>query len=249
MQFFKDLIYYGFEFFGKYYSSYRGFVVNREDPEDYNRLMLVIPTITGVNSYPYWAWPKHNYAGKGYGTQIIPQKGEMVWVEFEMGDPTKPIWCFGHFGTKEKPEKLKGNLDNYWFHTPGGSIVELDDRNKLIRVTDSTGNIYESNSKGISLIRGNRKISLGKLNKASEPAVLGDKNVDVLKDIVKQLNAITTALSIYSKAQAGVTASAPFTPLTAALTTLTGSIDKIKIDIVKLNLPIQKTKSLHVTLD
>ena len=130
----------GFEKFGRYYSKYRGFVADNEDPDGFGRLKLVIPQITGKQALQYWAWPANNFAGDGYGMQIIPKKGDMVWVEFEMGNTRNPIWNFGHFSflpdgkTPEKPAELK-DINNFWFMTPEGQRVELDDTNKQIIVT------------------------------------------------------------------------------------------------------------------
>lgn len=139
MGIFNSLIREGFEKFGRYYSKYRGFVSDNADPDGFSRLKLVIPEITGKFPLEYWAWPGNNYSGDGYGMQIIPQKGDMVWVEFEKGNPRAPIWNFGHFGEKpdgamEKPEELK-DVKNYWFMTPEGQRIELDDTNKQIVLT------------------------------------------------------------------------------------------------------------------
>lgn len=151
----------GLEKFGRYYSKYRGFVADNEDPDGFSRLKLVIPQISGKFPLEYWAWPANNYSGKGYGMQIIPQKGDMVWVEFEHGNPRFPIWNFGHFSfepdekTPEKPEELK-DIQNYWFMTPEGHRIELDDKNKKVILT-----LLE-------------KLYLGD-KEAEEPAVLGLK--------------------------------------------------------------------------
>lgn len=130
----------GFEKFGRYYSSYRGYVVDNNDPDKLSRLKLVIPQITGKESMEYWVWPKNHFSGKDYGSQVIPQKGDMVWVEFEMGNPRAPIWQHGHFGfssdgkTNEKPANLQ-DVKNFWFKTPGGHTIELDDTKKKITIT------------------------------------------------------------------------------------------------------------------
>lgn len=246
LQIINDLVYKGFEKFGRYYSSYRGFVVNREDPQNYGRVKLNIPDITGANSYDYWAWPKGNYSGKGYGMQIIPNKGDMVWVEFEFGDPRRPIWSFGHFAKDEKPEELK-DYDNFWFKTPKGQLVELDDTNGIIRITDSSGKILELNQDTISLIFD--KISLGQKEKSNEPAVKGDKNADILKDITQALSDVCLAIQTYASSQAGVAATPPFTPLVAALTALNTQIATTQAKLPGFNVKIEKTKSLKVTLD
>lgn len=141
---------YGLEKLGLYLSKYRGFVVSRDDPKGYSRLQLQVPDVYGDSTFTYWAWPSSNYSGIGYGSQVLPQSGDMVWVEFERGNPKKPIWSFGHFGKGDKPENLK-NPNNYWFKTPGGHTIELDDSAKAITITSSLGHIISLDDAGISI--------------------------------------------------------------------------------------------------
>ena len=140
LDFLNSLIREGFEKFGRYYSSYRGFVADVDDPDSLSRVKLVIPQITGKQVMDYWAWPKHAFSGNGYGSQILPKKGDMVWVEFEMGNPRKPVWLHGHHSlstdgkNNEKPDNLR-DPKNYWFKTPSGNLIQMDDTNKWIMVS------------------------------------------------------------------------------------------------------------------
>ena len=139
---FKLLMYKGLERFGRYYSIYRGFVIDNNDPNNYSRLQLKVPHVYGDTIMKYWAWQKNCFSGPNYGCQIIPRKGELVWVEFEMGDPRRPVWSYGHFGKTggviEKPEELN-DINIFWFRTPGGITIELDDNTGEIRITSNGG--------------------------------------------------------------------------------------------------------------
>ena len=124
----KQMFTRGLEQFGRFYSVYRGFVWNREDPLKYSRLQIIIPEITGTKPHLYWAWPVGGFAGEGYGMQVLPQVGDVVWVQFEKGHTKKPVWSHGYFGNDgqggvEKPEELSG-YGNYWFKTPGGHVID-----------------------------------------------------------------------------------------------------------------------------
>ena len=197
----NDLIEKGFEYFGRYYSSYRGFVVDNADPENYGRLRIQIPQVTGTGVMSYWAWPKGQFSGKGYGFQCTPQKGDMVYVEFEQGDPRKPIWTYGHFARdssnlKEKPEELN-DIGNFWFKTPGGHLIEFDDTNKFIRVTNTKGHSITLNEIGVSII--SDKISFGKLDGSAEPSVLGNTlktNLENLVDLITNLSDSVQLLTV-----------------------------------------------------
>jgi hypothetical protein len=45
-----------------------------------------------------WAMPCVPFAGKAEGFFAVPQIGSGVWMEFEGGDPDKPIWVGGFWG-------------------------------------------------------------------------------------------------------------------------------------------------------
>lgn len=77
-----------------FYGKYRGEVIENVDPEFRGR---VIPLVEEVAPFPLgWAMPCVPYAGEGVGFYAIPPIGAKIWVEFEGGNPSKPIWvgCF-----------------------------------------------------------------------------------------------------------------------------------------------------------
>lgn len=123
----KKMIHYGLEnVIGRYYSSYRGFVYSNEDPENLNRLQLLVPHLNPRVPDETWAYPKNNYSGNGYGLHILPKKGNMVWVEYEFGNLDNPIWSFGHYSENQKAEEFTD--DNiFGFKTPAGSLVIIND--------------------------------------------------------------------------------------------------------------------------
>ena len=129
--FLDKLLIWGLESFGKYYSSYRGYVVDRNDPEGVGRIKVKVPTITGDSTHPKWAYPKNNYSGNNYGLQVLPSKGDLVWVEFEAGNANFPMWTHGHFGKDERPEEFASN-NIYGFKSPKGQVVVIDDDNEII---------------------------------------------------------------------------------------------------------------------
>jgi hypothetical protein len=78
-------------FFGKY----RGLVVDNRDQMALGRIKVEVPEVLG-DSRLSWAMPCVPYAGRGVGLIAPPPVGGSVWVEFEAGDPDRPIWtgCF-----------------------------------------------------------------------------------------------------------------------------------------------------------
>jgi len=137
-EFAKALLYHGLEAVGKYYSSYRGYVMDNDDPENMGRIQVMIPAVTGDKVHTKWAWPKNQFAGKDYGIQVLPSKGDIVWVEFENGNARFPLWTHGHFGKGEKPiEFISPQI--YGFKSPKGQLIIIDDRDGIEQIIFNGG--------------------------------------------------------------------------------------------------------------
>jgi hypothetical protein len=189
----KSIIYEGLEKFGRYYSSYIGYVANNQDPEGRQRVQLIIPHITADQVLPTWALPKGVFIGKTHGAQVIPQKGDLVWVEFQYGDPQRPTYHLG-YPTKDTIPAALRDPNIFWFKTPKGILVELDDTKEEVRVTDKHENKWVLNKKGISL-QTSKGIFLGSLNKAAQPVLLGTNTVNALKLEQTKLNTLVDIVS------------------------------------------------------
>jgi hypothetical protein len=75
-------------------------VVENVDELGLGRVLVRVPGVLGVD-HTAWAMPCVPYAGPGVGLYLPPPAGANVWVEFEGGDPGKPIlagcfWGEGH---------------------------------------------------------------------------------------------------------------------------------------------------------
>jgi hypothetical protein len=75
----------------KYYGIYRGTVVNNIDPLQLGRIMVIVPDVGSITPST-WAMPCVPLAGKQEGTFFVPQIGAGVWLQFEAGDPDRPVW-------------------------------------------------------------------------------------------------------------------------------------------------------------
>ena len=81
-----------------YYGKYRGTVVNNIDPQQIGRIVAQVPAVLGATPSA-WALPCCPGAGHHAGVFAIPPAGAHVWIEFEGGDPDKPIWSGGFWST------------------------------------------------------------------------------------------------------------------------------------------------------
>lgn len=76
----------------KYYGKYRGFVHDNRDPQHRGRVRLRVPSIL-ADEVTGWALPCMPYGGlPGQGLFAIPDEEAQVWVEFEAGELSHPIW-------------------------------------------------------------------------------------------------------------------------------------------------------------
>jgi len=83
-----------------FFGVYRGVVANNKDPQGHRRVKLTVPQLTGT-AVSDWSWPKEN----SYVKTQVPEVGEGVWVMFEGGDPSFPIWL-GTFGKPTKDKRI-----------------------------------------------------------------------------------------------------------------------------------------------
>jgi len=153
----------------QYFGKYRGTVVDNQDPEQLGRIMAIVPAVSNVIPTS-WAMPCVPIAGKGEGFFCVPQIGAGIWMEFEEGDPDKPIWTGGFWGTSAEvpasalspPPILPGQ--NIVVQTTGECTLSLSDSaptptsggiilktvsGAMIVVNDS--GIYLDNGKGASI--------------------------------------------------------------------------------------------------
>lgn len=88
-------------FHGRYYGKYRGKVIENIDPLIQGRIIAEVPALPG--SLLNWAMPSVPYAGFQVGFFAIPPLGANVWIEFEQGNPGRPIWSGCFWGEGEVP--------------------------------------------------------------------------------------------------------------------------------------------------
>lgn len=112
---------------GPYYGKYRGVVVNNLDRDQMGRLQIMCVRVLGLNVLA-WALPCVPFAGASMpdrmpeGFFMMPSIGSNVWIEFEEGNPNRPIWtgCFWDQGGAPEPLPTTRTI------VSGGAKVTLD---------------------------------------------------------------------------------------------------------------------------
>ena len=139
--------------------KYRGTVVNNIDPNGVGRIQVQVPDVLG-DATSSWAMPCFPVAGPGMGEWAIPPNGAGVWVEFEQGDPSYPIWTGCWFGSAtEVPAAARPAIPtqhNIVLQTSGQRLIVLSDEpgGKGITLRHPSGASIVIDDSGIHLDNG-----------------------------------------------------------------------------------------------
>lgn len=82
---------------GRYLGKFKAVVTNNIDPLLIGRINVIVPDVASVTPTT-WVMPCVPVAGINMGMFSPPIVGSGVWVEFERGDPSKPIWVGCYWG-------------------------------------------------------------------------------------------------------------------------------------------------------
>jgi hypothetical protein len=182
----------------RFYGKYRGIVLNNQDPLRIGRLQAIVPEVLGEVPSG-WALPCAPYAGTTSGFYAIPPVGAGVWIEFEAGDTSRPIWSGAWWATGEVP------MDEHQTPSPPtrkilrsetGLMVSVDDLAQTITLSDALG----INLMSIKVVQGTIEIRsavrvvleaplIQHGQAAVHPAVFGDLLLAYLNTLVGLFNA------------------------------------------------------------
>ncbi|HEX2254003.1 MAG TPA: phage baseplate assembly protein V [Thermoanaerobaculia bacterium] len=145
----------GERFFGKY----RGTVTDDQDPRDQGRVRATVPEVLG-DEPTGWALPCAPYGGDGVGLFTVPPPGTLVWVEFEGGDPSRPIWSGCWWSEGQVPAGAKRE-QKVW-KTAAGHTITLDDAagGERIEIVEAGGARVVLDAAGVEISKGGQKIAL-----------------------------------------------------------------------------------------
>lgn len=140
-----------------WFGKYRASVEDTADPEKFGRVMVKCPLIYGPDPSPWCEPAGLPGADSHQGMWWPPEKKAIVWIEFEEGDPDRPVWSFGPWfdATTGLPQHAQEKTDETdsgptnpkglgakfiavstaqpkyanWrgWKTPGGHMLEFDD--------------------------------------------------------------------------------------------------------------------------
>jgi uncharacterized protein involved in type VI secretion and phage assembly len=113
-----------------FYGKYRGVVTDNLDPLMIGRVRARVPDVMGERESG-WALPCAPFGGDQTGFFAVPKVGAGVWIEFEHGDPDRPIWSGCWWGNvAEMPPSLLAPpppSKKVMLRTEAGHSILIDD--------------------------------------------------------------------------------------------------------------------------
>src|SRR4029077_15897615 len=142
-----------------------------------------------------WALPCLPLAGDGMGAYLIPEVGAGVWIEFEAGDPSYPIWSGCYWGDGQTPTDNGGSDASPTLkviRSKQGLMVTMDDENQVVTVSDEDGNnvVTIEVMAGKITVKGATKAIVEAplielVENATHPVVFGDNLLTYLNSLVQ----------------------------------------------------------------
>jgi hypothetical protein len=127
----------------RFYGKYRGSVTDVD--ADTLRIKAKVPACVP-------------YAGSNVGVAFLPEEGSGVWIEFEGGDVSYPIWVGCYWRSGEQPSDATPTVKAIVTTSP--LKILLDDDSGTITISDSNQNTVTLDSSGITLTRGGSNVQI-----------------------------------------------------------------------------------------
>ena len=143
----------------RFYGKYRGTVtkVGTASEGGLGRIKAKIPAVLGdVESG--WCMPCVPYAGDQAGIAFLPEQDAGVWIEFEGGDVSYPIWVGCYWHTDEMPGRVAPDVKV--IRSRGKQQIVLDDSDHSITITDANENSVTLDRDGITIVRKSGKVAV-----------------------------------------------------------------------------------------
>ncbi len=181
----------------RFYGKYRGLVTDNQDPQSLGRIRAKVPEVledvdTG------WALPALPYSGDGVGFYTVPAVGAGVWIEFESGDVSRPIWAGCWWGDGQLPKDETGSSTTPLrkiIRTAEGLLLSLDDGGKTIALSDANGSNlikFEVQQGQIKMQAATKVVveapQIELVQSATHPLVFGDNLLQYLNQLVSMFN-------------------------------------------------------------
>ena len=141
-----------------YYGIYRGTVESVEEGDNLGIISVKIPDVFGPTHTVSRVRPCSPFAGDKHGFVAIPEPGDGVWIQFEAGKTSLPVWIGFWWASGEIPEP-KGKLVRSFITTKGHKFV-LDDDQDEVTLLHSGGAEMKMTGSDVTITIGNASIEM-----------------------------------------------------------------------------------------
>jgi phage baseplate assembly protein gpV len=139
----------------RFFGKYRGTVVDVDATT--MCVKAEVPAVLGTQASG-WCQPCVPYAGPQVGFLMLPAVGSGVWIEFEAGDVSHPIWVGCYWRTGELPGAASATVQSVV--TTAGSLA-FDSDASSITLQGSASQTVVLDSDGLTLKAGSGQIAIG----------------------------------------------------------------------------------------
>jgi uncharacterized protein involved in type VI secretion and phage assembly len=139
----------------RFYGKYRGTVVDVDAST--MRIKASVPSVLPQASTG-WCMPCVPYAGPQVGFLMLPEVGSGVWIEFEGGDVSYPVWTGCYWNSGEIPSQASATAK--CILATSGSLT-LDNDASSVTLADSNQNTVVIDSSGITSTSGSGSVAIG----------------------------------------------------------------------------------------
>lgn len=139
----------------RYFGKYRGVVIDVNAAT--MRVKASVPSVLG-GVVSGWASPCVPYAGPQVGFMMLPDIGSGVWIEFEGGDVSFPIWTGCYWNAGDIPSTAAATLKT--LVTAAGSIG-FDTNASSVTLQDATQHTVVLDSSGVTSTAGSGSVAVG----------------------------------------------------------------------------------------
>lgn len=222
----------------EWYGKYRAIVADVNDPERRGRIRVRCPKVLG-DYLSAWCEPCIPYATDFAGDFYVPPVNEAIWVEFEEGDPNKPIWNGGWYRPNSTPLLPEHTQDEYRYiafkkstlrigYAEFAFEIKVDDQSKILRIDQDTwvGLYYISTRTEDELVDLNSLITNKEFILTTFPSEVKSQFQDVSASLTyldSQFNAFTS--EVFNPFATAV--NAQLEAIDESLTKLTAKLDEI----------------------
>jgi uncharacterized protein involved in type VI secretion and phage assembly len=179
----------------RFYGKYRGIVTKNNDPKNLGRIRAKVPDVLD-DVETGWALPCLPYSGNGSGLYVVPEPDAGVWIEFEAGDVSHPLWSGCWWGSGQLPKSESGTGATpplKIIRSEKGLMITMDDDSQTVTLSDENGSnlITIKVQEGQITLKSTTKAvveapKIELVENAAHPVVFGDNLVNYL-NLVKQL--------------------------------------------------------------